>query len=117
MSGKPISALEYFRMVYRELNPHLGLEPEHRLPVPARPTTAPAPAGLRRIFPDVEPATIRQQLTESRYDFSKADYLTISDVTGFDIDTGEKQEASFALCTWHVCQSVPVHSGCSRCCA
>ena len=79
-------------MLYRELNPHLGLEPEKRLPVPERPMTAPVPAGLRRIFPDVEPATIRQQLTESRYDFTKPDYMTISDVTEFDIDTGEQQQ-------------------------
>lgn len=89
MSGRPISATEYFRMLYRELNPHLGLVPEIELPMPARPSTQPIPPGLRRIFPDAEPSTIREQLCESRYDFGKSDYVQISDFTDVDVDTNE----------------------------
>jgi hypothetical protein len=91
MSGRPISATEYFRMLYRDLNPNLGLDTEERLPEPQRPITASAPAALRRIFPDVEPATIREQLCESRYDFSNNDYINMSDMTEFDVDTTEKK--------------------------
>lgn len=91
MSGRPVSADEYFRMLYKELNPHLGMEPEARLPLPERPKTAPVPPSLRRIFPELEPATIRQQLTESHYDFSKPDYFTISDITQVDADTNEQK--------------------------
>jgi len=93
MSGRPISATEYFRMLYRELNPRLGMEPELSLPVPERPATAALPSSLRRIFPDSEPATIRQQLMNSRYDFSKPDYLNISDISELDTDTGEHKGA------------------------
>ncbi|HEY9718661.1 MAG TPA: ATP-binding protein [Trichormus sp.] len=93
MTGRAISATEYFRMLYRELNPRLGLEPELSLPVPERPSTASLPAGLRRVFPDAEPATIRQQLTNSRYDFSKADYVNINDISEMDMDTGEHKGA------------------------
>jgi hypothetical protein len=39
----------------------------------------------------MEPATIRQQLTESRYDFSNADYVTVSDFEELDADSGEKK--------------------------
>jgi len=93
MTGRPISATEYFRMLYRELNPRLGLEPEVTLPVPERASTTPLPAGLRRVFPDAEPATIRQQLVNSRYDFSKPDYVNIADITEMDVDTGEQKGA------------------------
>jgi hypothetical protein len=91
MSGRPISGTEYFRLLYREFNPHLGQEPEARLPEPVRPPTAPLPPSLRRIFPDAEARTIRQQLAESMYDFGKSDYLTISDITQIDGDTNEER--------------------------
>lgn len=80
MSGRPISAVEYFRMLYTELNPKLGGEATSSLPVPVRPKQASMPPAVRRVFPDMEPSTIRQQLTESRYDFSKSDYVMISDM-------------------------------------
>ncbi|MDR3616852.1 MAG: ATP-binding protein [Candidatus Obscuribacterales bacterium] len=89
MAGRPISATEYFRMIYTELNPKLGAEPVATLPEPVRPQTQPLPANLRRIFPDAEPATIRSQLCESRYDFGKPDYVFISDVSDELIDTIE----------------------------
>jgi hypothetical protein len=78
MSARPISAVEYFQTLYRELNPTLDHR-EMELPVPIRPQQAPMPAGLRRVFPDMEPATLRQQLTESCYDFSNTDYALITD--------------------------------------
>ncbi len=80
MSGRPISASEYFQMLYRELNPNQAND-QNNLPQPVRPTQASIPANLRRVFPDMEPATIREQLTESCYDFSHADYIKISDFT------------------------------------
>ncbi len=89
MTARAISATEYFRMVYRELNPKLGAEPEATLPTPSRPQTKPIPPGLRRIFPDAEPATIRAQLTESQYDFSKPDHVYISDYSEQPIETAE----------------------------
>ncbi|HEY9775052.1 MAG TPA: ATP-binding protein [Planktothrix sp.] len=91
MSGRAIDAVEYFRTLYRELNPHLGLEPEKSLPVPQRPDCKQLPPTLRRIFPDMEQSTIRQQLCDSLYDFSKPDYLEISDITQMDTDSGEKK--------------------------
>jgi hypothetical protein len=91
MSGRPIGAIEYFRMLYRELNPKLGGEPEEMLPLPMRPRQAAVPGHIRRIFPDMEPSTIRQQLTESLYDFSNPDYAVISDCADSDPDTGEKR--------------------------
>jgi len=91
MTARPIGAVEYFQMLYRELNPRLGAEPAERLPVPVRPHQSPMPAAVRRIFPDMEPATIRQQLTESRYDFSNSDYVVISDFEEFDTDSGDKK--------------------------
>jgi TraG P-loop domain len=87
MTARPISATEYFRMVYRELNPKLGGEAEATLPTPLRAQVKPVPSGLRRIFPDAEPATIRAQLTESRYDFSKPDHVFISDYSEAPIET------------------------------
>jgi hypothetical protein len=81
MTARPISATEYFRMLYRELNPRRIPEPDDKMPEPMRPTLAPLPQGISRIFPDMEPATIRQQLVESRYDFSKPDYAILSDLT------------------------------------
>jgi len=89
MAGRPISATEYFRMLYRDLNPNLGLDMEDRLPEPKRAPTAPAPSNLRRLFPDIEPATIREQLCDSVYDFSKHDYVNIKDITEVDTDTNE----------------------------
>lgn len=85
MTGRPISALEYFQKLYRELNP-MRDEPNDQLPAPIRPQQAPMPNSVRRIFPDMEPATLRQQLTESVYDFSHADYAVISDMTSPDSD-------------------------------
>ncbi len=81
MNGRPISATEYFQMLYRELNPTRTSEREESLPQPVRPSLAPLPAHLHRVFPDMEPASLRQQLTESCYDFSHPDYLMISDFT------------------------------------
>ena len=69
MTGRPISAMEYFRMLYRELNPRHAALPEDTLPLPLRPNVQAMPPSVRRIFPDMEPATIRQQLVDSRYDF------------------------------------------------
>lgn len=80
MSGRPISADEYFQMLYRELNPSQAND-QNNLPLPVRPRKASVPANLRRVFPDMEPATIREQITESCYDFSHADYIKISDFT------------------------------------
>jgi hypothetical protein len=83
MSGRPISALEYFRMIYREMNPsHIDV-PEVELPLPVRPQSQPVPAAVRRVFPDMDPPTIRQQLCESLYDFSAPDYAKITDYTSF----------------------------------
>ncbi len=81
MSGRAISAIEYFRMLYRELNPGFAMEAESRLPEPIRQQQEALPAGLRRVFPDMEPASVRQQLTESCYDFSHPDYALITDLS------------------------------------
>lgn len=81
MTARPISATEYFRMLYRELNPRRVPEIETGLPEPIRPGQANLPQSLQRIFPDMEPATIRQQLVESCYDFSKSDYVVLSDLS------------------------------------
>lgn len=83
MVGRPVSALEYFRMLYKELNPSQATLPEETLPVPQRAPIQPVPAAVRRVFPDMEPATIRQQLTESRYDFSNSDFVKITDMTEY----------------------------------
>jgi hypothetical protein len=91
MTGRAISAVEYFRMLYTELNPKTGADPIDTLPVPMRPKQESMPPSLRRVFPDMEPSTIRQQLTESRYDFSKPDYLVISDISEIDGDTNEEK--------------------------
>ncbi len=80
MTPRAISALEYFQNLYRQLNPTRDFN-EDTLPAPMRPQQAPMPDSIRRIFPDMEPATLRQQLTESRYDFSHSDYAVISDLT------------------------------------
>ncbi len=89
MSATPISALEYFQMLYKELNPKSSKE--QNLPSPIRPSTQPLPDNLRNIFPDMEAATIRQQLMESQYDFSKPDYARIIDVNDVD-DIKQAQE-------------------------
>ncbi len=91
MTGRPISATEYFQMLYRELNPKMSEDHPYAVPEPVRPQQEPMPAGVRRVFPDMEPATIRQQLMESRYDFSHADYVTIDDVTDNDAADGENR--------------------------
>ncbi len=92
MSARPIGAIEYFRMLYKELNPTLAQVATEKLPIPERPATQPLPPSVRRVFPDLEPSTIRQQLTESCYDFSKADYARISDIT--EKRDGEEDNAS-----------------------
>ncbi len=96
MSGRAVSATEYFRMLYRELNPTRSTEKEDILPEPIRPGQAPLPASLRRVFPDMEPASIRQQLTESCYDFSHSDYLKISDFTDSESHSTETSSAKYA---------------------
>lgn len=83
MSGRPVSAVEYFQMLYKELNPQQANLNHDSLPIPVRPQTKPVPQSVRRIFPDMEPATIRQQLTESRYDFSNNDFVKITDMTSY----------------------------------
>lgn len=83
MIGRPVGALEYFRMLYKELNPSQATLQEETLPVPVRAAVQPVPAAVRRVFPDMEPATIRQQLTESRYDFGNSDFVKITDMTEY----------------------------------
>jgi hypothetical protein len=80
MIGRPISALEYFQNLYRHLNPNREI-PEDQMPTPVRPQQASMPPAMRRVFPDMEPATLRQQLTDSVYDFSHSDFGCISDIT------------------------------------
>jgi hypothetical protein len=81
VTARPVSAVSYFRMLYRDLNPGIAGKSDETLPEPIRPITLPITPELRRIFPDGEAATLRQQLTESLYDFSKPDYAVISDLT------------------------------------
>lgn len=81
ITARPISALEYFRMLYRELNPGQDQQKTDDLPIPMRPKQEPVPESVRRIFPDMDPPTIRQQLTESCYDFTHPDYAFISDLS------------------------------------
>jgi len=83
MVGRPVSAVEYFRMLYKELNPKQATLQEETLPLPVRPPTQSIPPTVRRIFPDMEPATIRQQLTESCYDFGNSDFVKITDMTEY----------------------------------
>lgn len=90
MSASPVSALEYFRMLYKECNPKLGNLPKELLPTPVRPQTQLLASKIRRVFPDMEPATIREQLMESHYDFSNPDYLRISDITENDDESDTK---------------------------
>jgi TraG P-loop domain len=91
MNGRPISATEYFHLLFRELNSRQTPMPTSQLPDPVRPNQLPLPPSLRRVFPDMEPATIRQQLVESRYDFSMPDYGVITDLS-LDPVVAEKQE-------------------------
>ncbi|MFA7340109.1 MAG: ATP-binding protein [Candidatus Obscuribacterales bacterium] len=99
MSGRPVSAVEYFRMLYRELNPKQSEMAEDHLPSPIRPQTQSLPPAVRRVFPDMEPATVRQQLVESCYDFSAPDFCKISDMTDYieatdpNADPAEKEIA------------------------
>lgn len=81
MSGRPIGASEYFQMLYKELNPSVQSVSSDVLPQPIRPQTSSVNPELRAIFPDMEPATLREQLTESVYDFSRSDYALISDIS------------------------------------
>lgn len=90
ISARGISALEYFQILYKEMNPRSN-DSQVELPEPMRPTQEPVPASLRRIFPDMEPATIRQQLTESCYDFSNLDYAVIKDIDQGDDEEGGKK--------------------------
>ena len=94
MSARPISAKEYFQFLYKNFNPTLAESYGEFIPEPVRPNTAPIPAGLRRVFPDMEAATIRQQLTDSLYDFSKPDYGMITDLSEISPETNE-QRAKF----------------------
>jgi hypothetical protein len=91
ISARAIGATEYFKMLYRELNPSAGHIPEDELPTPCRPSQKSLPSGVRRIFPDAEPATIRSQLVESRYDFGKPDYVFISDMNQINEETSEEK--------------------------
>lgn len=95
MTGRPVSALEYFRMLYKELNPTLSHMSEDKLPLPVRPATQPLSAKVKRVFPDMEPATIRQQLTESEYDFSNPDYARISDMANLTTEDAKEKEGMF----------------------
>ncbi len=95
MGGRAVSALEYFRMLYKELNPKLGQVSDDQLPEPLRPQTQPLAAKVRRVFPDMEPATIRQQLCESEYDFSNPDYARISDMTNLTGEDAKEKEGLF----------------------
>lgn len=90
MAATPVSALEYFRMLYKELNPQMGQLPEQLLPEPVRPKTQLLASKVRRVFPDMEPPTIRQQLMESQYDFSNPDYVRISDITEAEEESATK---------------------------
>lgn len=90
-SARPIGAKEYFQMLYEVFNPTLAEQHSDTLPEPVRPRQAPMPANIRRIFPDMEPATIRQQLAESHYDFAHSDYAVISDVEETAPDSEEKR--------------------------
>ncbi len=91
MTGRAIGATEYFQMLYKELNPKLGLAPSQWLPTPIRPQVAPIPNSLSQAFPDANPQTIREQVTQSVYDFSNSDYAVISDVSEQELETGEKK--------------------------
>jgi hypothetical protein len=94
MTARPIGAKEYFQMLYKNFNPTLAESYGEFIPEPVRPNTTPIPSGLNRVFPDMEAATIRQQLAESLYDFSRADYGTICDITG-DSPYQEEQRVKF----------------------
>jgi type IV secretory pathway VirB4 component len=89
MIARPINALEYFQMLYRDLNPIAAENKSNELPIPIRPKTQPLPPTVRKVFPDMEPATIRQQLTESLYDFHNSDYIVINDISQINEETGE----------------------------
>ena len=93
MTAKPLSANDYFQMMYRELNPGRQHIPTDQLPTPIRPNQKPVPESLRRIFPDMDAATIRQQLTESCYDFQHADYVVISETS--ETEDAEKPTAKY----------------------
>src|SRR5579885_612102 len=101
MSGRPVSALEYFQMLYKELNPVLGSKPAEELPEPKRPECQPLPAKVRRVFPDMEPATIREQLVESHYDFHHPDYVHITDVSESTASDAAERQGLF-LRTLHM---------------
>lgn len=98
MTARPISALEYFHTMYHELNPARDYKTE-QLPAPIRPQQAPMPGDVRRIFPDMEPATLRQQLAESRYDFTHPDYAVITDMTpnveDGELDAGDEKKGKY----------------------
>lgn len=89
MTAKAISSVEYFQLLYKELNPKSNKD--QLLPEPVRPSTQPLPPSVRNVFPDMEAATIRQQLMESQYDFSKPDYARIIDMNDVD-DVIQAQE-------------------------
>jgi hypothetical protein len=93
MTARALSANEYFQMMYRELNPGRQHIPGDDLPTPIRPNQKPVPESLRRIFPDLDAATIRQQLTESCYDFNHPDYLLITETS--ETESVEKPTAKY----------------------
>ncbi|MBY0357756.1 MAG: ATP-binding protein [Candidatus Obscuribacterales bacterium] len=93
MTSRAVSASEYFRMLFKNFNPTFSDQFSELIPEPVRPHTAPMPGNIRRVFPDMEPASIRQQLTESTYDFSRSDYGIISDIT--DENTENEAKAKF----------------------
>ncbi len=94
MTARVISATEYFQLLYKNFNPTLAESYGEFIPEPVRPSTAPIPAELRRVFPDMEAATIRQQLSESLYDFSNSDYGVIRDLSE-ERHEGEEEKAKF----------------------
>lgn len=94
MTARAINAMEYFQMLYREMNPTLVEKDSFYIPEPVRPHVAPIPEKIRRVFPDMEPATIRQQMVESRYDFTNADYGVIDDIEEKD-DEGNHRAKFF----------------------
>lgn len=89
MTARPVSAKEYFDMLFKSFNPTLSDQFSNMIPEPIRPRTAPVPGSIRRVFPDMEAATIRQQLAESLYDFAHSDHGIIRDVMETNEESGE----------------------------
>ncbi len=109
MSARPIGAKEYFQMLYQVFNPTLSDNHRDSMPSPVRPQMAPMPASVRRVFPDMEPETIRQQLAESCYDFSHADYGVVSDLA--EDNDGEINETRSAYMRTLYMNRLPERTG------